>query len=306
MRCWRLQIARAGLICMFALASACAQDGGEPANAEAQESNACPTPSATDSSNEAHSLQISIAELNFDGELQLPLSDRAELATSLKQRAFRADSEGATGDLEERVRRAWQDRGYFKVRVRGDAHVLTASPGAERISFTAHIVEGAQYRLGAISFQHNRAITNVQALRTLFPISDGDIFSGQKIATGLEDLRKVYAQYGYINFTAVPDTRFNEDENLIDLDISVDEGQQSFISTINVIGVGESAGRALLQDVPIKPGQIYNGRLVGLFWKRHPELLPPDATPSSKTILRLDEKKSTVAVTFDLRRCPTE
>jgi outer membrane protein insertion porin family len=184
--------------------------------------------------------------------------------------------------------------------------VVTSSPGSERIAFTAHIIEGPQYRLGAISFQHNRAITNVQALRTVFPISDGDIFSREKIATGLENLRKVYAQYGYINFVAVPDTEFNDDESLIDLHINIDEGKQSLISTINVIGVGESAGRALLQDLPIKPGQIYNGKLVGTFWERHPQLLAAEATPSSKTILRLDEKNSTVAVTFDLRRCPME
>ena len=287
---------------MMLFVSAHAQDGGEPANAEAQESYTCPVPSA----DEPGTIQISIAELNFEGELQLPISDRAQIATSLKQRAYRGDSEGATGDLEERVRAAWQDHGYSKVRVRGDSHALTSNPGSERIAFTAHIIEGPQYRLGEISFEHNRAITNVQALRTLFPISDGDIFSRQKIATGLEDLRNVYAQYGYINFVAVPDTRFNEDKNLIDLHINVDEGKQFFISSTNVIGIGESAGGALLQDLPIKPGQIYNGRLVGLFWERHPELLLADATPSSKTILRLDEKNGALAVTFDLRRCPTE
>jgi outer membrane protein insertion porin family len=43
-------------------------------------------------------------------------------------------------------------------------------------------------------------------LRHLFPIKDGDIISREKIGKGLENLRKVYGQFGYINFTSVPDT----------------------------------------------------------------------------------------------------
>jgi hypothetical protein len=53
-------------------------------------------------------------------------------------------------------------------------------------------------------------------------------------------------------------------------------------------------------------GQIYNARLVDLFWKRHPEVVPMDASPSSATHLELDERKGTVAITLGARLCGFE
>ena len=49
----------------------------------------------------------------------------------------------------------------------------------------------------------------------LFPLKDGYIFSRERIAEGLDNLRKEYGQFGYINFTAVPDTRFEDKNTLI-------------------------------------------------------------------------------------------
>ena len=45
-----------------------------------------------------------------------------------------------------------------------------------------------QYRLGGITFSGNKEVTNVKALRSLFPMKDGDIFSREKVAKGLENL----------------------------------------------------------------------------------------------------------------------
>ena len=38
------------------------------------------------------------------------------------------------------------------------------------------IEEGDQYTLGEITFKNNKAVSNTKALRSLFPIKDGDIF----------------------------------------------------------------------------------------------------------------------------------
>ena len=56
------------------------------------------------------------------------------------------------------------------------------------------IEEGDQFRLGKITFKNNKAITNTAALRSMFPLKDGDVFSRDKIAKGLENLRKAYGQ----------------------------------------------------------------------------------------------------------------
>ena len=81
-------------------------------------------------------------------------------------------------------------------------------------------------------------------------------FSRAKIAIGLENLRKAYGNFGYINFTSVPDTTFDDENHSISLDIDMDEGMQFVIGGVNVLGLDEPARQELLDGLPIKPGQI--------------------------------------------------
>ena len=50
--------------------------------------------------------------------------------------------------------------------------------------------------------------------------------TGAKSRKGLENLQKAYGQLGYINFTSIPNTTFDEQKKLVFLDIDVDEGKQ--------------------------------------------------------------------------------
>ena len=90
--------------------------------------------------------------------------------------------------------------------------MLTSSPASQRMALSFQVEEGLQYTLGEITFKNNKVISDVAALRGLFPINDGDIFSREKIAKGLENLRKAYGDRGYINFTSVPDTKFDDEK----------------------------------------------------------------------------------------------
>jgi outer membrane protein insertion porin family len=114
------------------------------------------------------------------------------------------------------VREALQNRGYFKAvvqnpqtKIRDTGHagfhipLLQHGPG-KAMDITVPIDEGDQYRLGSITFKNNKAVPNTKALRSLFPIKDGEIFNRQKIAKGLESLKNAYASQGYINFTSIP------------------------------------------------------------------------------------------------------
>jgi outer membrane protein insertion porin family len=230
--------------------------------------------------------------------------DQEQIAASLKRGTYRGSADSVATEVIERVRVAWQDRGYFKVQVRGDAKMLTRSPTSTRIAITALVDEGHQYRLREITFKNNIAIGNTQALRNLFPIKDGDVFSRKEIANGLENLSKAYGQVGYVNFTSIPNTGIDDEHGLIDLDIDVDEGKQFYVSSVNVLGLDEVASHNAAEDLLLKPGDVFNQRLANLFVESHASLMPTDSSPDSRIHLKLDEKSGTVAVAFDFRRCP--
>jgi hypothetical protein len=160
-----------------------------------------------------------------------------------------------------RVRQAYQERGYFKVLVSDpEVNVIRQNSRHELIDVTISVEEGHQYRLKDISFSNQRAFTEAE-LRKLIPMNAGDIFDVSKIHQGLENLRVLYGSYGYVNFTPVPDTKIDEDANLISLVIDVDEGGLFHWGKLTVTGVESEPGarQRLLKAWQAYEGMPYDG-----------------------------------------------
>jgi outer membrane protein insertion porin family len=213
----------------------------------------------------------------------------------------------------ERVRAEFQNRGYFKVLVDDPKteihdtghtgfHVPGLQPGlGKSVDITMPIEEGERFHLGTITFKNNKAIPNQAALRSLFPMKDGDIFSREKIGKGLENLRKAYGEAGYINFTSVPDTKFDDEKKTVDLTIDVDEGKQFYVRRIEFQGNTTTRDKVIRREVALEEGQIYNSRYWELSLLRLNQLgyfdqLKPD--DNNTTERHLDEKAGTVDLTL--------
>ncbi|MGC2793391.1 MAG: outer membrane protein assembly factor BamA, partial [Candidatus Sulfotelmatobacter sp.] len=216
----------------------------------------------------------------------------------------------------ERVRNEYQNRGYFKMNTVGEAkteihdtghagaHVPLLQGGrGKSVDITMTIDEGERYTLGGITFKNNKAVQNVKALRAIFPIKDGDVFSKEKVAKGLENLRKAYGELGYINFTSIPDTRFDDDKKLIYLDIDVDEGKQFYVRRIEFQGNTTTRDKVIRREIALEEGNVYNSRLWELSLLRLNQLgyfdqLKPD--DPNTTVRQLDEKDGLVDLTLKI------
>ncbi|HEY1676822.1 MAG TPA: outer membrane protein assembly factor BamA [Candidatus Sulfotelmatobacter sp.] len=213
----------------------------------------------------------------------------------------------------ERVRAEFQNRGYFKVLVsdpKTEIHdtghkgfhipLLQAGPG-KSVDITMPIEEGEQYRLGKITFKNNKEIPNSAALRSLFPLKDGDIFSRDKIAKGLDNLRKAYGDNGFINFTPVPNTTFDDDKKLADLEIDVDEGKKFYVRRIEFVGNTTTRDKVIRRELALEEGGVYNSHLWELSLLRlnqlsyFDQLKPDDPNVTEK---KLDEKDGLVDLTL--------
>ena len=216
----------------------------------------------------------------------------------------------------ERVRAEFQNRGYFKVVVQEPKTVIRDSghkgfhiplimKGAGKaVDITIPIEEGEQYRLGAITFKNNKAVNNVKALRGLFPLKDGEILNREKIAKGLENLRKAYGQLGYINFTSIPNTTFDEDKKLVFLDVDVDEGKQFYVRRIEFAGNTTTRDKVIRREIALEEGQVYDQHLWELSLLRlnqlgyFEQLKPEDPNVTER---HLNEKDATVDLTLKLK-----
>ena len=171
----------------------------------------------------------------------------------------------------ERVRRALQDRGYFRagvgdpvthIRSEGGLSLLTFRPrNGKRIDIRIPVDEGLRYRLGGVTFTGNTHVPNTKALRAQFPTKDGEWFNATAIGKGLDNLRKAYGTLGYINFTAVPTPRIDDAKRLVFLDIDIDEGKPFTVSRIEFSGNTITRDRVIRRELLLEEGAVYNSNL---------------------------------------------
>lgn len=216
----------------------------------------------------------------------------------------------------ERVRAEFQNRGFFKVlvqdpktQIHDTGHSAVAIPFirsglGKAVDIRIPIEEGDSYKLGKINFKNTKAVTNEKALRSLFPIKDGDVFSREKVAKGLEAIRKAYGELGYINFTSIPNTTFDEQKKLVFLDIDVDEGKQFYVRRIEFTGNTTTRDKVIRREIALEEGQVYNQRLWELSLLRLNQLsyfeqLKPD--DPNVTDRHLNEKEGTVDLTLKVK-----
>jgi len=171
----------------------------------------------------------------------------------------------------ERVRRAYQDKGYYnaaveepktQIRDEGGLNWFTFRPRkGKRIDIQMPIEEGARYRLGTITFTGNKAVANMKALRSTFAIKDGDWFNATALGKGLENLKKAYGQMGYINFGAIPKPVFDEQKKTVSLVVDIDEGKPFHVSRIEFQGNTITRDRVIRRELMLDEGSVYNSQL---------------------------------------------
>jgi outer membrane protein insertion porin family len=176
---------------------------------------------------------------------------------------------------KERVRQAYQDAGYFMAKTLEETvsieHnggkgwrlplIKMNNPGIEA-NITLPVEEGRLYHL------HNIAFSGVKLFRTpevlmqpLFGMSTGAVFSTEKLRKGIENMRKLYGKFGYIDF--VPEPTFDPvpDTDQIDLTLTADEGRQFFIRRIDFSGNTTTRDKVIRREILLDEGDMFNTEL---------------------------------------------
>lgn len=276
-----------------------AQQLDENHSSDLRTETTCP---ATDVHNEKPSgPEIAIAEVTFSGSLEMPFVDQQQIAGEIQQKTRGETLDDVVEEAAERARGGWQDRGYFNAQVTPEVKTLTSSPVSGRIALRMQVDEGIRYSLRRITFGNNKAIRQAETLRAFFPIKDGDVFSREKVGTGLENLRKAYGELGYINFTAIPNTNSDDANKVMSLDIDVDEGMQFRVEEIILLGLEKSAREEVLRSLPVQRGQIFSSKLWEEWFVKNYSQFPCECP--DRTAQRQDNKAGKVTLTLDFRAC---
>src|SRR5689334_24576593 len=92
-------------------------------------------------------------------------------------------------------------------------------------------------------------------------MSEGDIFSTAKLRKGLENLRKLYGEFGYIDAVTEPTFDIIPNSDKIDLTLTAEEGKQFFVRRIDFAGNTTTRDKVIRREILLDEGDIYNSRL---------------------------------------------
>ncbi len=182
--------------------------------------------------------------------------------------------------LEEdksRIQDFYQQHGYFVARATDSTVKVydTGGPGSgtsiwlihpnnpgKRADITITMDEGAKYHLHAISFTGVKFFRTPEALmRPLFGMGQGDVFSTAKLRKGIENMRKLYGEFGFIDFVGEPSFEPDTKNATVDMSLSVDEGKQFFVRRIDFSGNTSTRDKVIRRELLIDEGDMFNTRL---------------------------------------------
>ncbi len=215
----------------------------------------------------------------------------------------------------ERIRQFYQKNGYFRAHVVN--HTVTirdTKPGfhwpfmkAPKPGKAADILmvvdEDQRYYVRNFQFVGMKLFRTPDLIaKQVFGMSSGDVFSTEKLQKGLDNLRKLYGDFGYIDFVPEPDPEPVAGTNKVDITINVDEGKQFFVRRIDFQGNTHTRDKVIRRELLIDEGDLFSNRLwetsilrlnqLGYF----EPLKPEDAAD-----IKRDTKTDTVDLTLKLR-----
>ncbi len=219
----------------------------------------------------------------------------------------------------DRVRVALQQKGYFTARVVDrkvaikdfETHnwfrvplIQKAKTGVgKRAEIEMIVEEGKLYRLAKVNFNGVKLFKTPDALMTpLFGMKDGDIFATQKLQKGLESLRKLYGEFGFIDM--VPEPSFEPDtaSGKMELTLSIDEGKQFFVRRIDFSGNTTTRDKVIRRELLIDEGDMYNTRFWELSILRLNQLGYFEVLKENESVdIKRDTKNNTVDLTLKVK-----
>ena len=222
-------------------------------------------------------------------------------------------------DMEIGIRGLYQDNGYFKVLVKDPiiqnatikegvlpkgVPLVGAHQGRET-NITIPIEEGARYRMGTLHVRNanpDEGLFFKQAyLEAAFPMKKGDIFSVAKVRKAIEDYTKLYGNFGFIDFTAVPDTDVHDDTKTIDITFAFDQQKQFFVRRIDFSGNTGTRDKVIRRELLLNEGDMFRNNLWELSLLRLNQLDYFEAVKPENAEIKRNVKQGTVDILLKLK-----
>jgi outer membrane protein insertion porin family len=137
----------------------------------------------------------------------------------------------------------------------------------DTLRITIPVTEGKIFRVGDLKVEGN-SIFSEQQILAYVGLKKGEIADGKRLQDAVyEDLKNVYGQQGFVQYTAEFEPDFKENpanpsEGIVDIKIVIDEGKQYTLRRLEFTGNTFTRDRVMRREFLINEGDIYNSRFL--------------------------------------------
>ncbi|MCK4561602.1 MAG: BamA/TamA family outer membrane protein [Flavobacteriaceae bacterium] len=231
-------------------------------------------------------LEISVSELDKVGTVTIRGLKKSKIEDLRKEIEFQKGSmltENLSKTTENFIKDKYREKGFLKTKVTITTKKDTAKPNTQDALIL--IDKGNRIKINQITFHNNSALTDAKLKKQLKKTKEKGIlqlFSPSKFVDDLyeEDLDKLVEKYqekGYRDASVVKDSISWNDDNTINLDITINEGNRYKFGKIDFLGNTVFTDQQLQSILRIDENVTYNGKALN-------ERVYGDGTPDSQDI----------------------
>ncbi len=176
---------------------------------------------------------------------------------------------------KEMIRNYYQERGYWMARPLDHTVVMRKVGGGKfrfplfymnkpgiRADVTIPVEEGRQYKVRNWNYVGMKLMKVPEALtQGLFDMGPGQVFSAAKFRKGIDKMRELYGQFGYIDFVPDPAIEPLPGTDQLDITFNVDEGKQFFVRRIDFQGNSTTRDKVIRRELLIDEGDLFNSKM---------------------------------------------
>jgi outer membrane protein insertion porin family len=151
----------------------------------------------------------------------------------------------------ERLRRFYEARGYYRVRI---THDLTVDAEKSRVEVKIEILEGPPVIVAQVDVE----IVGDSVSLPPLPIKQGDIFVEEVYRRGEEVLRQFFLDRGSAHVVTERQAEVNLDQNQVSVRYSADSGPLSYFGETTVQGTKDVEPYIVLRELSYKPGDVFS------------------------------------------------
>ena len=156
----------------------------------------------------------------------------------------------------EAMKSLYVNSGYLDFKVIKITTELSTSK--EDIDIDIKISEGAEYKVGAISFKGDLLNQSVKELKELLTINSNDVFERKKVIESIQAITDVFADQGYAFAKIDPITTENSKTHTIDLNIDIALNKKVYINRITIAGNTRTQDEVIRREIGINEGGLYS------------------------------------------------